>query len=265
MCVCMYVRARVPSWKWLFLRVSWKFPQLKRSESFMRKQTLSTVFTSSRQIGKRINTFFSRAAGGHSNELLIERLENEAKREKNVIADPRLSRNPFRRWCTADAPSIICWCKKAELQRGVTAPQAGGWGKAVAGTLECEHFAVTKLHPLKRKLSPATLKYVWESRASQVALAQFFFFRVPWRIFMTVDHAKGDEKSHRSRQSAGMEAANVFPSQISSSYGLFCKAPQIWKHKKNKTKKEQIKWASDGHPRTRVGLCLVDCSKRHRR
>lgn len=145
----------------------------------MRKQTLSTVFTTSRQIGKRINTFFF-SGSPWTFKWIIDWKAGKwsiAWEKCNSQSSPEPKPLPQMMHGRRTVHNLL-------VQKSWTAARchgaAGGWvGEGGGG-----HFVVTKLQPLKRKLSPATLKYVWESRASQVALAQFFFFCVPWRIFM---------------------------------------------------------------------------------
>lgn len=140
---------------------------------------------------------------------------------KIVIANPRLSRKPFRIWCTADAPSIICVAKSWTAARS---HGAAGWGWAAAGTLQWRSCIRWNENWVRLHLRGVRAQSVTGCACTVCPLLQ----------------KEGDERSHRRRQSAGLEAANVFPSQISSSYGLFCKAPQV-KNKKWTQKKEQIR------------------------
>lgn len=213
MCVCMYMCHHENGFfSMRFLEI----PSIK-TESFMWKQMLSTVFTTSHQIGERSRGTFKWIIDWKAGKWNVawEKCNSQSSSEQKPLPQMMQGR---------------CTVHNLLVQRSWTAVRchgaAGGWDGGDRRWWAL-WSAVTKLLPLKIKLSLATLKCVWESRASQVTLAQFFFFRVPSWILMTVDHAKGHEKSHRSRQSAGMEAANMFPSQIRSSYGLFCKAPQI--------------------------------------
>lgn len=190
----------------------------------MQKQRLSSVFTTSCQNVKCINNFFSPSyfLPPRSRWTLEWIIDWKAGKWSMAWEKCNCQSSPEPK---PDAPSIMCVARSWTAARCRGA--AGGmW--ASTGILECEHFAATELHPVKWKIESGYIWNVCEFGASQVVLAQFVLF------LQKELKKKWDERSRRSRQSAGLEAANVFPSQISSSYGFFCKAPRIKKEKKSK-------------------------------